>query len=97
MADTKTTDIFSYKGFPLVRNKDTIYYGNMSDDYVVMIQITEKKKVGDIEVASKLKLYKMSTDETKNPLERIAKTSEKDGLYSALDIAYVWLSRAQTA
>ena len=90
-------EFFNYKGCPLVRNKDDIYYGNMSDEYVVWIQITEKKKVGDIEVATKLKLYKMSTDETKNPIERISQTSEKNGLYEALDIANIWLKRAATA
>ena len=88
------TDFFTYKGFPLVRNKDTIYYGNMSDDYVVMIQIMEKKKMGDLDVASRVKIYQMSTDQSKNPVEAIVKTSEKNGLYEALDIAYVWLTRA---
>ncbi len=90
-------EFFNYKGFPLVRKKDEIYYGNMSDEYVVWIQITEKKKVGDVEVATKLKLYKMSTDETKNPIERISQTSEKGSLYEALDIANIWLKRAATA
>ncbi|HNX65015.1 MAG TPA: hypothetical protein PKI60_07520 [Oscillospiraceae bacterium] len=87
-------DFFTYKGFPLVRNKDTIYYGNMSDDYVVMIQIMEKKRMGDLDVASRVKIYQMSTDQSKNPVEAIVKTSEKNGLYEALDIAYVWLTRA---
>ena len=82
-----------YKGYPLVRKNDEIYYGNMSDQYVVWMQITEKKKVGDIDVASKVKLYKMATDETLNPIERVAKQSEKSSLYEALDIAYAWLSR----
>ena len=87
-------DFFTYKGFPLVRNKDTIYYGNMSDDYVVMIHVMEKKKMGEIDVASKVKVYQMSTDQSKSPTEAIVKTSEKNGLYEALDIAYVWLTRA---
>ena len=91
MSDTNK-EIFSYKGFPLVRKKDEIYYGNMSDDFVVMMQVIEKKKVGDLEVATKIKLYKMSTDESKNPLERVSKTSEKEGHYAALDVAYAWLS-----
>ena len=91
MSDTNK-EIFSYKGFPLVRKKDEIYYGNMSDDFVVMMQVIEKKKVGDMEVAKKIKLYKMSTDESKNHLERVSKTSEKEGLYAALDVAYAWLS-----
>lgn len=95
MSDKSTTDnFFTYKGFPLVRNKDTIYYGNMSDDYVVMIQILEKKKVGDLEVATKSRVYKMSTDFSLPPQEAIVKTSDKAGLYEALDIAYIWLSRA---
>ena len=33
---------FTYKGFPLVRHEDVIYYGNMSDDYVVMLKIRHK-------------------------------------------------------
>ncbi|MBR3920648.1 MAG: hypothetical protein IKJ47_01780 [Oscillospiraceae bacterium] len=91
MSDTNK-EIFTYKGFPLVRKKDELYYGNMSDDFVVMMQVIEKKKVGDMEVATKIKLYKMSTDESKTAFERVSKTSEKEGLYAALDVAYAWLS-----
>ena len=90
----KGDEFFNYKGLPLVRNKDTIYYGNMYDDYVIMMQITEKTKVGDLEVASRIKIYKMATDEKLNPMEAIVKSSEKSSLYEALDIAYIWLSRA---
>ncbi|MCM1024283.1 MAG: hypothetical protein NC395_09535 [Prevotella sp.] len=82
-----------YKGYPLVRNKDEIYFGNMNDEYVVWMQITEKTKVGDLEVASRVKIYKMATDEKLSPMEAIKKQSEKSSLYEALDIAYAWLSR----
>ena len=90
---SKKTDFFMYKGYPLVRNKDTIYYGNMADNYVVMMQILEKTKVGSMDVASKVKIYQMATDEKLKPNEAIVKTSEKSSLYEALDIAYVWLTR----
>ncbi len=90
-------NFFTYKGYPLIRNKDTIYYGNMTDDYVVMIQVMEKKKVGELEIASRLKVYQVSTDESKNPVEAICKTSEKNGLYDALDIAHIWLKRANAS
>lgn len=88
-------DFFTYKGFPLVRKEDTIYYGNMSDEYVVMMQIKQKEKVHDIEIATKVMVYKMSTDMTKSPADAIVKTSEKNGLYDALDIAYIWLTRTK--
>ena len=66
----------------------------MSDDYVVMMQVLDTKKVGDLEVADKIKVFKISTDESIDLPERITKASEKNGLYEALDIAYVWLSRS---
>lgn len=91
--NAKNNEFFTYKGFPLVRNQDTIYYGNMSDEYVIMMTIAEKTKVGDMDVASKIKIYKMATDEKLNPIEAIVKSSEKSSLYEALDIAYIWLSR----
>ena len=84
---------FTYKEFPLVRHEDVIYYGNMSDDYVVMLKILNKKKVHDIDVASKIKVYQMSTDLTLPPNQAVTKTSEKESLYEALDLANAWLSR----
>ena len=90
---TKKSDFFTYKGYPLVRKGDEIYYGNMYDSYVIMMQIIEKTKVGNLDVASKVRLYKMATDEKLNPVEAIVKQSEKSSLYEALDIAYIWLTR----
>ena len=49
---------FTYKGYPLVRLGDQLYYGNMYDNYVVWMQILSKEKKGDLEVASKVKMYK---------------------------------------
>lgn len=92
MAEKK--EFLSYKGLPLVRKDNKIYYGNMYDDYVVMMDIKDKEKVGDLEVAKKITVYKMATDEKLSPMEAIVKKSEKNSLYEALDIAYIWLSRA---
>jgi len=96
MSENKTTEkseFFSYKGYPLVRNGNTIYYGNMWDEYVVMIQILETEKIGDVEVATKVRVFRMLTDENLPANEKIDKTADKDGLYEALDIAHIWLSR----
>lgn len=90
----KTKNFFTYKGYPLVRNNNTIYFGNMYDEYVIMLSIIEKKKIGDIELASKIKVYLMSTDEKLDPVKRVIKSSEKEGLYEALDLAKVWLERS---
>ena len=45
MAEKK--EFLTYKGKPLVRQGNTIYYGDMADDYVIMMQILAKKEVGE--------------------------------------------------
>lgn len=98
MADKKAAGAGSsfptYKGKPLVRSGDTIYYGSMKDKYVIKIDIKSKKKVGDLEVADKCLVALMYTDPEIRARKQIVKTSEKEGLYLALDIAEAWLSRA---
>lgn len=88
---------FLYKGRPLVRCGNTIYYGSMGEDYVIMMQIHDFKKWKDMDMCGKISVKLIMTDETKNPLERIVKTSEKEGLYPALDIADIWLQDALKA
>ena len=83
-----------YKGKPLVRCGDTIYYGSMKDKYVVKLEIKSKKKVQDLDVADKVTIQLMYTDPSIRSRKQIVKSSEKPGLYLALDIADVWLSRA---
>ena len=84
----------TFKGKPLVRNGNTLYYGNPKEQYVIMMQIIATKPVGDVEVASKVSVQLLNTDPNVSPRERIVKSSEKKGLYAAMDIAEVWLSRA---
>lgn len=83
-----------YKGKPLVRCGDVIYYGSMKDKYVIKMEIKSKKKVQDLEVADKVSIQLMYTDPSIRSRKQIVKTSEKPGLYLAMDIADVWLSRA---
>ena len=87
-------DFLMYKGKPLVRNGDTIYYGNMSDDFVIMMRIASKKEFGGYDLASKVTVQLLSTDPDASAKERVIKTSEKKGLFAAMHIAEVWLDRA---
>ncbi len=87
----------SYKGKPLVRSGDTIYYGSMADKYVVKLDIKSKKTVGALEVADKVSVQLMYTDPEIRTRKQIVKTSEKDGLYLALDSAEAWLNKALSA
>ncbi len=95
MAVKKKGDQFlTYRGKPLVRSGNMIYYGNMNDPYVIMIQIMSKKMQGDIEVPDRVLFHLLNTDRDCRPKERIVKKSEKHGLYNAMDIGTIWLERA---
>ena len=83
-----------YKGRPVVRKGNTLYYGSMADPFVIMMQITSTKKVKDLEVANKVTVQLMNTDPDVRPRERIVKKSEKNGLYDAMDVGSIWLDRA---
>ncbi len=84
----------TYKGKPLVRKDETLYYGNMADKYVVMLTVKSGKKLDDIEISDKIVVQLMYTDSEIRSRDRIIKKSEKQGLYNAMDVGSVWLERA---
>lgn len=96
MADTKKAaqEFLTYKGKPLVRCGDEIYYGSMEDPYVIRMQIKSKKNVNGVELADKVTVQLMATDSYLSPRKQLVKSSEKNGLYLAMDIADIWLERA---
>lgn len=90
MSDTKE---LTYKGKPLVRCGNTIYYGSMADKYVVKMEVKSTKKVNELDIADKVVVQLLTTDPNVRPRRQIIKSGEHDGLYKALDVADFWLSR----
>ena len=82
----------SYKGHPLRRKDNLIYYGTMAEKYIIMLQVLATRKVDDLEVATKVSVQLQLTDLKSR--DRVVKKSEKDNLYAAMDVAAVWLDRA---
>ena len=83
-----------YKGRPLMRRDNLIYYGSMADKYIIMMQVLDNKPVEDLQVSTRVSLQLQLTDPDLKSKDRVVKKSEKDGLYTALDVASIWLERA---
>ncbi|EDM98683.1 MAG: hypothetical protein MRZ73_04675 [Pseudoflavonifractor capillosus] len=83
-----------YKGHPLRRKDNLIYYGSMADKYIIMMQIMDTKKVDDLDVASRVSVQLQLTDPELKSRDRVVKKTEKDSLYNAMDVASVWLERS---
>ena len=91
---SEKNELLMYKGRPLMRKDNIVYYGSMADSHIVMLQILESKKEGDLDLATKVSVQLQLTDPNVKSRDRIVKRSEKDGFYTALDVGCVWLERA---
>ena len=88
------TEGLVYKGHPLRRAGNLIYYGTMAEKYIIMLQVLETRQEQDMKLASKVSIQLQLTDPDLKSRDRVVKKSEKDSLYAAMDIATVWLNRA---
>ena len=84
----------SYKGHPLRRKDNLIYYGTMAEKYIIMLQVLSAKEQNGLSIANKVSVQLQLTDPDLKSRDRVVKKSEKESLYAAMDVASVWLDRA---
>ena len=61
----------TYKGHPLRRKDNLIYYGTMAEKYIIMLQILDTKKVDDLDVATKVAVQLQLTDPDLKSRDRV--------------------------
>jgi len=94
MAEQKKEFPLTYKGRPLRRKDNLIYYGSMADKYIIALQVLASEKKDDLDVATKVSVQLQLTDPDLKSRDRVVKKSEKSNLYDAMDVGAVWLERA---
>lgn len=93
MAAVKKKKILTYKGKPLLKCGDRIYYGNLEDKLILALDIVETTKNNDIQSSSKIKIQLMdNTGELGKG--QVYRKAERENLYKALDIGEWWLQDA---
>lgn len=93
----KEGEVLEYKGRPLRRLDNLVYYGSMDDEYIIMMQITGSKKSEGLDVATNVVVQLQLTDPDVKSRDRIVKKTEKASFYEAIDVGAVWLDRALTS
>lgn len=94
MSDVKNDGILMYKGKPLIRKDNLLYYGFFDDSHIIMMQIMENKEEKGAKLATRVRVELQSTDPNIKYRDRVLKKTEKIGLFTAMDVASVWLERA---
>ena len=79
-----------YKNKPLVREGNTICYGDKTEKCFLILEIMSYKKVDGEDVPDKILIQII---DSKDPT-KIIKQGDKSGLYDAFSIGLVWLERA---
>ncbi len=82
--------LFYYRGFPLIRQGNTIFYGCGGDAYATKLTIKDTKPLADIEVPNKVMVQLINNRD----MGKGGRKGDFIGLYEALDTAYVWLTGA---
>ena len=88
MADEK---LLFYRGFPIIRSGNTIFYGSGGDAFAAILTVKGTKKIADADVPDKIMVQLMPKSK-----DDVAKARKGDfiGFYEALDTAHVWLTEA---
>ena len=89
MADTRkivSGKYLEYKGKPLVREGNTICYGDMTDKCVLLLEIMSYKKTDDGELPDKILIQVIDPQDP----TKILRQGSKIGLYEAFSLGLVW-------
>ena len=91
MAKKKDNYLY-YKEKPLIRGGDMIYYGNLTDKYISVIQILDSKEEKGLHISTRLSI---KLNQNKGDLKfKPIKKAERDSIYTAIDLAEYWLNEA---
>ena len=82
-----------YLDKPLVREENTICYGDLNEKCILILEIMSYKKVGDKELPDDVLIQVI---DSKDPT-KIIKQGMKKGLHDAFSMGLVWLDLALKA
>ena len=90
----KGSEILIYKGKPMFRIGNKVYYGNPEDKFIIIMTENDYEDIGGLKVANSVNVA-LSTNDTKGKgKEKIIKQSDREGIYDALDFGEYWLQDA---
>ena len=82
-----------YNGKPIARCGNKIYYGNLEDKLILVLEITETKKMGGHDTAAKV-LIEVMDNTGEFGKGQVYRKATRDNLYKALDLGEWWLKDA---
>lgn len=93
MPSVKKEKALTYRGKPICRKGNVIYYGDLSKNLILVMEIEKSEKIGEYDISRKVKFH--IRDNSGNIGEGVNyRSGERDNLYEAIDIGSWWLQDA---
>ena len=93
MAAAKKKKIMTYNGKPILRVGNRIFYGDLSDKLILVLDILETENRDGVETATKV-LVQVMDNTGELGKGQVFRKATRDNLYKALDIGEWWLNAA---
>lgn len=90
---TKKKKVLTYNGKPIIRCGNRIYYGDLNDKLILVLDITNTKNVNGLETATEV-LVQVMDNTGELGKGQVFRKATRDNLYKALDIGEWWLKDA---
>ena len=94
MAAKEKVEELMFRGRPMVRRDNTIYYGFIEDKFIAKLTVKESEDINNIQVSTKVNVQLITNNTHLTGNERMIMMKTREGLYEALDLAAVWLDDA---
>lgn len=83
----------TYNGKPILRCGNRVYYGNLEDKLILVLDILKTENVNNLEVASEV-LVQVMDNTGELGKGQVFRKATRENLYKALDIGEWWLKDA---
>ena len=94
MAENENKEFLMFKGHPLVRFGNIIFYGSVTDKYIIMMQVIDEEDYSKELPDKKTTKVTIQLQLNGDVKDRIVKETEKPDMAQAMEIAAIWHDRA---
>ncbi len=80
-----------YRGKPLIREGNVLYFGDFNDNFLARFTILETENVNDLDMAKKITIELLEKNGPDISTAKLTKKAERTSMWAALDIGIYWL------
>lgn len=91
MSAVTEREVLLYREKPLLRDGNTLYYGDFKENFIVRFTILESEKVNDLDMAKKVIIELLEKSGDNISTAKLTKKAERTSMWAALDIGIYWL------